>query len=260
VKDPQRPVTRVKPACEPYSAAGGPVGVWLQHGFSGCPASMRPMGEWLAQRGLTVSAPLLAGHGTAWRDLEDVTFEDWEGQAEAALLDLAERCQTVLAVGLSVGGALVLHTAARHQDKVAGVAVINVDVRRPVLALAPVARFFIRSVKGVGNDIHKPGQNEEPYERLPVKVLTQLARTYRTVQREIPSITVPLLVFSADEDHLVKPSNSRYVFDRVGSSQKELIRLTNSYHVATIDYDADLIFERVHEFARTLRADPGVAT
>jgi carboxylesterase len=253
-------MTQVKPACEPFSAGTGSIGVWLQHGFSGCPASMRPMGEWLAERGFAVAAPLLPGHGTTWQDLERVKLEDWEQTAESALMDLAARCETVVGVGLSVGGAIVLHMAARHPGTLAGAAVVNPDVRRPAVALAPVVRLFTRTLKGVGNDIKKPGQNEEPYDRLPVKALGQLNRLYRTVQKELPAVRLPLLVFSAPEDHLVKPSNSRYVFDHVGSSRKELIPLTNSYHVATLDYDAELIFQRVQEFGRSLAAGAGEAT
>jgi carboxylesterase len=37
--------------------------------------------------------------------------------------------------------------------------------------------------------------------------------------------------------------------NRVGSTDKELVLLNNSYHVATLDHDAELIFERTHEFA-----------
>jgi carboxylesterase len=218
------------------------------------------MARWLVERGMAVAAPLLPGHGTAWQDLEGVTLEDWEGEAESTLADLAGRCATVIGVGLSMGGAMILHMAARHPDKLAGLAVINPDVRRPNLAFAPLVRLFTRSVKGVGNDIKKPGQNEEPYDRLPLKGLIQLGRLYRAVQKDLPTVRLPLLVFSAVEDHVVKPSNSRYVFDRVGSSQKELIPLTNSYHVATLDYDAELIFQRVLDFARSVAARSGDPT
>jgi carboxylesterase len=34
-----------------------------------------------------------------------------------------------------------------------------------------------------------------------------------------------------------------------------MVRLTNSYHVATLDHDADLIFERTMEFARTVAGE-----
>ena len=211
---------RIIPGAEPFRFDAGPTGALLQHGFSGCPASMRPMGRWLADRGISVVGPRLPGHGTSWEDLEDTTWQDWEAEAEAALLDLAARCSTVIAAGLSMGGAMVLHLAAKHPDKVKGVVAVNPDVRRPELALAPIARLFTRTSKGVGNDIKKPGQDEIVYERVPLKAAAQLGRFYRMVQREIPSVRVPLLVFSSPEDH-----------------------------VATLDYDADLIFERTLEFA-----------
>jgi hypothetical protein len=35
------------------------------------------------------------------------------------------------------------------------------------------------------------------------------------------------------------------------------VTLPNSYHVATLDYDAELIFERVLEFAHATAAAPG---
>jgi carboxylesterase len=31
--------------------------------------------------------------------------------------------------------------------------------------------------------------------------------------------------------------------NEIGSTQKQRIELINSYHVATVDYDADIIFE-----------------
>jgi carboxylesterase len=68
------------------------------------------------------------------------------------------------------------------------------------------------------------------------------------------------LIFSAPEDHVVKPSNSRYVLRRAGSQRKELIPLPNSYHVATLDFDAELIFERTLAFARALAPGEAVAT
>jgi carboxylesterase len=207
------------------------------------------MGRWLADHGISVVGPRLPGHGTTWEDLEGTTWQDWERASEEALLDLAGRCSTVVALGLSMGGAMVLHLGAKHPDKVKGVVTVNPDVRRPELTLAPLIRLFTRTRKGVGNDIKKPGQDEIVYERVPLKAAIQLGKLYRIVQKELPSMRLPLLVFSSSEDHVAKPSNSRYVMEHVGSAQKELVTLTNSYHVATLDYDAELIFERTHQFA-----------
>ena len=51
------------PSAEPFSADGGPVGVLVLHGFTGAPRTVRPWAAHLAAAGLTVRAPLLAGHG-----------------------------------------------------------------------------------------------------------------------------------------------------------------------------------------------------
>jgi carboxylesterase len=240
---------KVLPGAGSFRFDGGPIGVLLQHGFTGCPASMRPFGEWLAARGMTAIGPRLPGHGTSWEDLEGTTWHDWEGEAEGALHDLTARCSTVIAVGLSMGGAMVLHLGAKHPDKLKGIVTVNADLRRPELALAPVLRLLMRTTKGVGNDIKKPGQDEIVYQRVPLRAAAQLGKLYRTVGRELSSMRLPLLVFSSNEDHVAKPSNSKYVYDRVGSEHKELIPLANSYHVATLDFDAEFIFERTLAFA-----------
>jgi carboxylesterase len=213
---------------------------------------MRPFGEWLSQHGASVVAPRLPGHGTTWEDLEAATWRDWERETKAGLAELSARCSDVVAVGLSAGGALVLHLAAKHPDKLRGVVAINALIRRPDLNFASTVRLFARSVKGVGNDIKKPGQDEIVYERVPLRAAAELGKLLRAADRGLPSMTLPLLAFSAPEDHTVKPKNSRRLIERAGSPKKELIGLPNSYHVATLDYDADMIFERTLAFARSL--------
>jgi carboxylesterase len=246
---------RVTPGAEPFRFDAGPVAALLVHGFTGSPASMRPMGQWLSEHGISTLGPRLAGHGTSWEDLESTAWRDWERDAEAGLLDLASRTSSVIVVGLSMGGAMALHLGARHPDKLRGVVVVNPDVRRPELALAPLVRLFVRSTKGVGNDIKKPGQDEIAYERVPLKAAAQLGKLYSIIQGELPSMRLPLLVFSSTEDHVAKSSNSRYVMEHAGSEQKDMVRLNNSYHVATLDNDAGLIFERTLDFARAVAGE-----
>jgi carboxylesterase len=246
---------RVLPGADAFRFEGGSLGFLLQHGFTGCPASMRPFGEWLSRQGASVVAPRLPGHGTTWEDLEGTTWRQWERETESALAHLSVRCTDVVAVGLSAGGALAVRLATRHPDKLRGIVAINALIRRPDLNLASTVRLFARSVRGVGNDIKKPGQNEIVYERVPLRAAAELGKLLRAAHRDLPSMTLPLLAFSAPEDHTVKPKNSRRLIQRAGSVKKELVGLPNSYHVATLDYDADMIFERTLEFARSLVAE-----
>jgi carboxylesterase len=247
---------RVKPGGEPFRFDGGPVGALLLHGFSGSPASMRPLGEFLAAHGIAVSGPRLPGHGTSVEDLATTTWEQWFGEAESALSELESRSSAVVCVGLSMGGALAVHMATRHHARLRGIVVINPYVHDPRLAVAPVGRLFMRTVKGVVNDIKKPGQDEVGYERIPTRTLPSLNRLLKSAAADLPKIALPLLVFSSSEDHTVKPSNAKLFFDRAGSTDKELVTLANSYHVATLDHDAPAMFDRILAFALRVADGP----
>lgn len=239
----------VLPRCEAFSFEGGSAGILLLHGWSGNPSSLRPMGEWLAERGYSVVCPRLPGHGTTWQDLETRRWTEWAEEAERALQEIASRCETVVAAGLSVGAALAFHLGATRPDRLAGVVAINPFLREPRLRLAPVVRLFRRTVKGIGNDIKKPGQDEHPYDRVPVVGLGRLGHLLAEVRRELPQVQVPVLVLAAPQDHVSRRGTAEYVMERVGSDDKQLVVLPDSYHVATLDNDAETIFERTHEFA-----------
>lgn len=247
---------RVRPECEAFSFQGGPVGILLLHGWSGNPASLRPMGEWLAERGYTVVCPRIPGHGTTWQDLETRKWTEWTGEAERALADISSRCQTVVAAGLSVGSALAFHLAATEPDRLAGVVAISPYLVEPRLRFAPVVRLFRRTVKGIGNDIKKPGQNEYPYDQLPVKGLGQLGQMLSEIVRELPRVRVPVLVLASPQDHVARRGTAEFLMDQLGTENKEMVVLPDSYHVATLDNDAETIFERTHEFATRQAKSP----
>jgi carboxylesterase len=246
-----RETHRLLPGAEPYQRDGGPLGALLLHGFTGSPASTRPLAEWLGERGLSVIAPRLPGHGTHWEDLAQTKWTDWEAEAVGALKDLASRCSDVAVVGVSMGGAMALHLAATHPDDVRCVAVVNAYIHDPRLAMAPVVRLFTRTMKLRTNDINKPGQDEVAYDRAPVATLASLGQLLKKAEAELPDVHQPLLVFSSPQDHLVKPANSQLIMRMAGSADKELVVLSNSYHVATLDHDAELIRERILAFAKS---------
>jgi carboxylesterase len=55
----------VIPGAGSFFFEGGDTGCLLIHGFTGTPQNIRPLGDFLARRGLTVLAPRLHGHGTS---------------------------------------------------------------------------------------------------------------------------------------------------------------------------------------------------
>lgn len=234
---------------EPFSAAGGPVGVLVLHGFTGNPQSMRGLAEALAAAGHTVELPLLPGHGTVVEDMVPTRWADWSGAAEDAYAQLAARCDQVVVTGLSMGGALTLWLAARHPE-IAGIAVINALAEPPdgmLDLLQPMVDDGTVTFPGIGSDIAKEGVVEAAYAETPVEALVSLMEAAAEVRDGLGSITCPVLVLSSPEDHVVPPSSSdRIVADVAGPVER--VSLERSYHVATLDHDKDEIERQVVAF------------
>ncbi len=239
---------------DPFSFEGGPAGILLLHGFTGNPSSMRPLGEWLAARGHAVECPRYPGHGTRWQDLARPRWQEWAAEAEAGLDRLVPKTTGIVACGLSMGGAMALHLASKRPHAIKAVVVVNGYLRDRRIALLPYLWRVIPSQKGIGNDIAKEGGDELPYDRMPARGLGQLARFLGTVAKQVPSVRQPVIVFNAPEDHVVPKGTAKWLMGRLGSQEKDLIELPNSYHVATLDHDAELIFERTHELAERVTA------
>ncbi|MFF9014002.1 alpha/beta hydrolase [Streptomyces sp. NPDC014870] len=247
----------VVPGAEPYRHEGGKVGVLLCHGFTGSPQSMRPWAEYLAERGLTVSVPLLPGHGTRWEDMQLTTWHDWYAEVDRELRDLLARCEQVFVFGLSMGGALALRLAAKHGDAVRGLVLVNPGNKVHGLAAhaLPVARHFVRSAPGIASDIAKEGVTEVGYDRVPLHAAHSLRQFFRTVDAELPQVTQPVVVLHSPQDHVVPPADSARVLSRISSTDVKEILLEQSYHVATLDHDAERIFEESWAFLGRLAPD-----
>ncbi len=221
------------------------IGVLLSHGFTGSPASVRPWAEHLGALGYAVSAPLLPGHGTTWRDLNTRRWADWYGEVQQAFEVLSEENDAVVVGGLSMGGTLALRLAAEHPDRVAGVVVVNPAVAsaRLDLLLLPVLQHVLGSLPGISDDIKKSGVSEQAYSRTPLKAIRSFVGTWPATLAALPRVTAPLLYLRSSVDHVVDDRSEPRILEAVGSREVTRVRLENSYHVATLDHDAPRIFE-----------------
>lgn len=235
---------------------GSQVGVLLCHGFTGSPQSLRPWALHLADAGYTVSLPLLPGHGTRWQDLEVTGWQDWYATVDRELRVLRDSCEQVFVGGLSMGGALALRLAARHGDAVSGVVVVNPACSFPRLEgyALPVVRHLVRSTKGIADDIAKEGSHELGYDRVPLRAAHSLRDLFRVACGELAQVTQPLLVLHSRTDHVVPPADSAHILASVSSEDVTETLLERSYHVATLDHDAERIFADSEGFISRIAA------
>ena len=236
----------------PFSKEGGPVGCLLIHGFTGSPPEMRLLGDYLNERGLTVSAPLLAGHGTVPGDLNRVRWGDWVASAEEALLSLLSRCDSVFLAGLSMGALIAVHLAVSY-PKVGGIVLYSPGLKAAnrLLVLAPIIRHLIKQFpKSEDNDLTDPDAPGRlwHYHTYPVGGAAELLKLQRVVRAELGDVRVPAMVFRSTRDTMIHPDSARLTFDGLGCDDKELVTLHNSGHCMTVDSEREAIFARTYGF------------
>jgi carboxylesterase len=247
----------------PFLYRGGATGCLLIHGFTGAPAEMRGMGEYLRQRGLTVSGPLLAGHGVTVEALAETKWQDWFASVESAYEDLASSCDHIFVVGLSLGALLAVHLATQHE--VAGVVLLSPAtwLRDWRMLLVPLARRFAKYVPNEAND-RRHGDLKDPeahrrlwsYDLYPVEAAHQLLILQRMVRTELVELQAPALIVFSTRDRSIGFKAGPETYKRIAARDKRLLILTNSGHVVTVDSEREQVFEATYEWMMK-RVQPG---
>ena len=144
---------------------------------------------------------------------------------------------------------MALRIAQLHPE-ISGIILINHACKftHPKFWFAPIIRFLIPSVPAVASDIKDPEEKEIAYLRTPTNAVHQMLCLMKIVRKNLSQTKQPVLIFKSKEDHVIPRVSAIYTLKKIGSSQKELIWLENSYHVAPLDFDKELIAKKSIEF------------
>ena len=237
-----------------FELPGGSTGCLLIHGFTGSAVEMRPMGDYLAARGLTVSAPLLPGHGTTPEDLARTTWQDWLAHVEEELERLREKCEQVFVVGFSLGALLALHLAT--QREMTGLVMLSpaLLVSDWRIHLVPLLRHVIRTMPKDSDPQHSDMADKEAlkgfwsYDVHPVPAAYQLYLLQKVVRSELGRIRAPVLVIYATRDTAIHPQSGPTLCNELGSPDKEQLVLHNSGHGIVLDVEREMVFQKTCEW------------
>ena len=79
------------------------------------------------------------------------------------------------------------------------------------------------------------------------------------MKTDITKVNQPILIFRSADDHVVEPSNTAWILANVASKDAEEVVLHESYHVATLDNDADTIYQGSLDFVNRILASTKAA-
>ena len=239
---------------ESFYLAGGSSGVLLIHGFTGLPAELFLLGEFLNRAGFNVLCPRLAGHGTDEKNLMRTTKDDWFYSVLDGFEILRGVCEKIFVVGHSMGGLLTLKlsTECAVEKIVTLAAPIFIDEGLGLKNLPP--REFcsdaciVQPRKKIPN---VPQAVNNVYKKTPLISVHELVELIDDVKKFLPKVTTPILIMHGEEDHTAQPRSARFIMDNVGSQKKFLTTVPNSGHLLPFAEEREFVFEGVTNFLRS---------
>ncbi len=245
---------------EPFYFPGNSTGCLLIHGFTGAPMEMRPLGDFLAEKGYSVLGIRLSGHGTKMADMQRSHWQDWAGSVLDGWHLLQNSTDKIILMGLSMGGVLALYHASFLP--VQGVVSMSTPYQLEPdskLALLPFLSGIIPYLAKGESDWHDPGAAKDhiSYEKYPTRAIVQLTLLLQAMRISLPKVTAPALLMHAKGDLGVAPENMSRIYQELGTAEenKEMVWLENSGHVLTRDLEKMIVFNNVLNFVQRIQ-DP----
>ncbi|MGC8466290.1 MAG: alpha/beta hydrolase [Acidimicrobiales bacterium] len=230
------------------------VTVLVVHGFTGSPQSFELQIASFERQGYEVIAPTLPGHDSSPEELAELRYDDFYRSLHARYHELSDR-SNLFVMGLSMGGTLLCDLLTKHHEP-AGAILVNPLVVPPHESYIAVVEEMLEGgtvfVPGIGSDIKRTDRSERAYDRTPLATARSLFRATELLQGRLGDITTKTLLFSSREDHVV-PVESGELLAHVCGDLVDRRVLEESYHVATLDFDAERISEESIEFIETLK-------
>ncbi|HIU64502.1 MAG TPA: alpha/beta fold hydrolase [Candidatus Avacidaminococcus intestinavium] len=240
---------KIMDGAEQYYWPSGKQGVLLIHGYTGSPAELKLLGEFLYQAGYSVLGVRLPGHGTTPEELNSTTWHDWYAKVMECYLEIQKDCREVSVIGLSMGALLAMKLASEQKiDKAVFLSapIYIYDKRIPLVFLA---KNFIKWIKKGKRSYSVPEQYNVAYSVMPLKALDSLLRLIKHIKKDVlKKITRPCLIIQSKKEHTVRPESADYIFQKIRSKQKKLLWVEQGGHILTLSDERKQVFFSIKQF------------
>lgn len=232
--------------------------VLFLHGWTSTPYEFRPLAKTFHEAGYTVSAPLLSGHGTVPKDLENVEWEQWLEDAERAYRKLAEEHARVYVAGISLGGSLAIHLA-RRVPEVSGLILLGTPFTLRFEKLGYYCMRVVMLFKRYKGKMYPPTRRGleaitrvTSYSSYPIKNGFEAFFAIVSARGELYRIKQPCYILHAQRDHLAPGRGAYEIYSRIASPVKKMRRVPDAYHTFIVDPDKEDVRRDIVEFVKGL--------
>ncbi len=229
-------------------------GVVLLHSYLSVPHEFRDLATLLQKNGCWVYAVRLPGHGTTPEYLAQRKIEEWRSALERGYGIISALCRQIFLVGFSASGMLTLEFAS-HLGRLSGVAAVcpPYTLQNYTPRFMPPTAIWNRLLSRRRNNRNNqdfvdfvPENADINYHRNPVAGIHRVGELLELSRDRLEHLNHPVFIVSADQDQVIGSQSSTRVYEKIGSQNKELLRVSSSRH-NVITGDQSNIEERVRQ-------------
>ncbi|MDO9231099.1 MAG: alpha/beta fold hydrolase [bacterium] len=228
--------------------------VLLLHGWTSVPYEVRRLGQYLNENGYTVSGPLLRGHGTISKDLENVRWEEWLCDATKAYEELTKNHKDIYVAGTSLGANLTV-MLAKNKPKISGIILMAMPYRiKFEKIIVPIVRI-INIFKKYNKKFYPPTFGSHStitrlisYQVYPIKSALETFKFIKISRRQLSKVKQPCLILQSTSDHIVTKNSLEKIYEKISSKVKGKKYISKAYHTFISDIKNEHIFQDILDF------------
>lgn len=251
---------------------------FLIHGLTGTPREMAYLAKGLNEKGYAVKTPLLDGHNKPLSVLKRKRWQDMYAAVREDFLKCASGYDNVFVAGLSFGALLGITLAREFPQKIKAITCFSSTLffdgwsSPKAKMLLPLGYYTPLKYYAYFKEEHPYGIKNERlrarigayykkaklydiseahlygYPVIPVSCMYQNYLLSKHVMATLGEVSVPIQLLQAKEDDVTSPKNSIYIYEHVGSKDKEIRFFEDSYHIITADQERDKVVEATASF------------
>lgn len=228
--------------------------VLLIHGWTAVPYELRRLGKYLNENGYTASGPMLPGHGTVPKDLEEIKWEDWLRAVREEYLRLKENHRKVYVAGTSMGSNLALLLAKEFSEIPAIILMATpwkIKFEKAVwfftrlnMRWARYKKKFYPPTFGARNTITRL----IAYQAYPIVNVLEVLKLVREARQVLSEVKQPVFLMQSLSDHVVHKKSVEMICGQIGSEIKRKKYIKRAYHTFISDIKNEGVFEEILNF------------
>jgi len=211
-------------------------GILIIHGFAGKREEMKPLYNFLIEKGYKVELPLLPGHEGTKKELSGVNYKDWLTSVELSFLELSKKCDEIIIIGFSMGGLLA---ANLWNYKISGLITVNTPIYywNPVI----IAKNLFNNFKLYFKKYFIASTDKS------ISALLEFQKLLSNTKPMFENIKCRTMVIQTLDDDTVYHKSADYIYNKV-CANKSIVKIPTGGHLVFQSGSYKQVCEEIEQF------------